>query len=378
MFGGGAEEAIPVPESAREPLPRTGFVSDGQSMSIGFEASARARSGRAACAAHAFIAIIPTFVSFRPINDIDAMRKVRLGTVSFLIEDTPHTFQMNIERACGYIEHAAGLGCDVVCLPEMLRTYNVPGRELEPEPFPGPTSTMLSEAAREGRINVIATWYVEIDGRVYNQATIFDRDGAVAGWYRKVQPTAAEAKVIRSGSAFPVFRLDFGTVAVMICMDIHFPEIARIYAHKGADVIFWPTTMYGPTREGLQAQITARAIDNSVVIVESNMAGHPPAASYAGRHLPATARIVDHNGDILAQTGRRHGIATAEIDLDEVRLTSGCVLIREPDQFREDLASITRLDLFAREYAAIAASQRRHDPYFSNLDDPEPTTEVRP
>jgi predicted amidohydrolase len=295
------------------------------------------------------------------------MRKARIGTVSFLVEDTPHTVDMNIERGIAYIHEAARLGCDVVCLPEMFRTINVPEMELDADLFPGPTSGRLSAAAKETRMNVIATYFIEEEGSVYNQATIFDRTGEIVGWYRKVQPTGSEIPVVRPGDELPVFRLDFGTVAVMICMDLYFAEIARIYAHKGAEVLFWPTVMHGPTQQGVLAQLTSRAIDNGLILVESNVAGHPPYAPYAGRYRPGTGRILDHNGDILAQTGRRHGVAFADIDLDEIRLTSNCVLLREPDHFREDMESITRLDLFAREYSALAQSQRRHSPYFASL-----------
>jgi hypothetical protein len=95
------------------------------------------------------------------------------------------------------------------------------------------------------------------------------------------------------------------------------------------------------------------------------MAGRPPYAPYAGRYRPGTARILDPNGDVLAQTGRREGIAFADVDLDEVRLTSWCVLFREPDRFREDLESMTRLDLYAREYARLAPLQARNTEYFA-------------
>ena len=78
--------------------------------------------------------------------------------------------------------------------------------------------------------------------------------------------------------------------------------------------------------------------------------------------------IVDSNGDVLAQTGRRHGVAFADVDLDEVRLTSNTVLLREPDLFREDMESITRMDLYALEYAAIAEKQVRNREYFSSVD----------
>jgi predicted amidohydrolase len=305
------------------------------------------------------------------------MRKVRLGTVSFLLEDEPHTIAMNVDRACDYVARAAAERCDVVCLPEMVRTINVPEHAYDAEEMPGPTSERFARAARDGAINVLANWYVREGDAVYNQTTIFDRTGAIAGIYRKVQPTGGEARLVRAGSELPVIELDFGRIAVMTCMDIYFPEIARIYAHRGAEVLFWPTVMHGPTQEGVLAQLRSRAIDNSLIVVESNMAGHPPYAPYAGRYRPGTARIIDASGDVLAQTGRREGVAVAEVDLDEVRLTSWCVLFREPDHFREDLASMTRLDLYAREYAALSQTQARNAEYFAACSDsPDtPTTE---
>ncbi len=286
------------------------------------------------------------------------MRPVTIATTSFLVEDFPHTVEMNIARAAGYIESAKG--SDILCLPEMVATANVP-KELEyyAEEFPGSITRRFQRAARANRVNLVAPYLVRSGKKLYNQATVIDRKGKIAGFYRKVQPTAEELHHVTPGDAFPVFDLDFGRIAVMICMDIYFPEIPRIYAFKGTEILFWPTVSHGPTQEALRAQLSARALDNSLVVVESNLANHPPYAPYIGRFRPATARIIDHNGDIIAQTGRRHGIAAATIDLDEKRLTSQCVLIREPDMMREDLESITRLDLYAGEYAKLAKTRKR-------------------
>jgi predicted amidohydrolase len=288
------------------------------------------------------------------------MRTVRIATAAFLVEDRPHTVAMNLDRAAGYVRQAHQAGADILCLPEMVTTANVP-KELEyhAEEYPGPYTRAFRRAARENGINLIAPYLVRSGRHVYNQATVIDRKGRIAGYYRKVQPTAEERLTVTPGNELPVFTLDIGRVAVMICMDIYFPEIPRIYAFKGAEILFWPTVSHGPTQELLRTQMTARAADNSLVVVESNLANHPPYAPYSGRFRPATARILDHNGDILAQTGRRHGVAVATLDLDEVRLTSGCVLVREPDHMREDLEGITRLDFYAKEYAALAKRRGR-------------------
>ncbi|MDI6829061.1 MAG: hypothetical protein QME62_11310, partial [Armatimonadota bacterium] len=71
------------------------------------------------------------------------------------------------------------------------------------------------------------------------------------------------------------------------------------------------------------------------------------------------ARIVDHDGHIIADTGHRPGIAFADIDLDDPRLGSQIVGIREPDIMKDDLARLVRLDLYAREFAALDKTRSR-------------------
>ncbi len=283
------------------------------------------------------------------------MRKVHIATVSFLMEDTPHSVPFNLGRAAEYIREARRAGAQLVCLPETVTTNGFPGHtKADPD-----WSNFFQAAAIESSVAVIAPFYVEENGKVFNQANVFDSSGNRVGFYRKVQPTGAEAKWVTPGSEFPVLDLGFAKIAMMICMDIYFPEIARIYAMKGAELLFWPTTTHGPTQSGLEAQLRSRAIDNSLHVVESNLACHPPYAPYNGRFYPGNARIVDFSGDMLAQTGRRGGIAFASIDLDERRMTSNVVLIHEPDDTRLDLEALAQMDLYAKEYAAIAARQKR-------------------
>jgi N-carbamoylputrescine amidase len=302
------------------------------------------------------------------------MRKIRIASVSFLMEDSPHTVRFNLDRAMEYIREASEAGANIVCLPETVTTNGMGGTKVSvtpewPEEF--------SRAARERSIAIIAPYYFFDDTATYNQATVFDTSGKEIGFYRKAQPTGSEAKWITPGNDFPIIEIDINSkasgharikIAIMICMDIYFPEIARIYAMKGTEILFWPTTTHGPTQSGLEAQLRSRATDNSLYIVESNLAGHPPYAPYSGRFYPGNARIVDFNGDIIAQTGRRAGLAIADIDLDERRKTSGVVLINEEDDTRADFESLVRMDLYAKEYSGIARTQKRYyDSISTNL-----------
>ena len=75
------------------------------------------------------------------------MSTARIATVSFLVDDTPHTIESNLNRAAGYVRHAAEKGADLVLLPEMFRTINVPGRESEGEEGGGRGSFFLREVA---------------------------------------------------------------------------------------------------------------------------------------------------------------------------------------------------------------------------------------
>jgi predicted amidohydrolase len=285
------------------------------------------------------------------------MRTIRVASVSFLMEDEPHSVEFNLERAASYIRNASEAGARIVCLPETVTTNGAAGR---PATVDATWTEYFSEAARKSSTVVIAPFYVREGNKVFNQATVFNSEGNEIGFYRKTQPTGQEAKWLAPGTDFPIIDLGFAKISIMICMDIYFPEIARIYAMKGAEILFWPTTTHGPTQSGLLAQLQSRAIDNSLYMVESNLIGHPPYAPYAGRFYPGNARIVDFNGDILAQTGRRDGLAICDIDLDERRQTSNVVLIHDPDDTRADLEALARMDLYAKEYTTIAEGQKRY------------------
>lgn len=293
------------------------------------------------------------------------MRSVRIATVSFLIEDEPHSIEQNIAKSREYIRQASDASADIVCLPETITTLNVragQGGKISPAEVEARSSEWQEkyrDFAREFAIYLIAPMYTFVDGHVHNRAFLIAPDGSFIGYYDKMQPTGAEP-FVKPGSNFPVFDLSFGRIAIMICMDIYFPEIARIYALKGAEILFWPTITHGPTQIGLESQLRSRAIDNSLHIVEANLAGHAPYAPYSGRFYPGNARVMDFNGDILASTGRRDGVAIAELYLDERRTTSHVFLLSEPDNTREDMERLVRMDVYANEYAAIAKGRPSH------------------
>ena len=132
------------------------------------------------------------------------MRTVTIGTTAFLVEDSHHTDRH---------EHRAGRrttsrspakrGADILCLPEMVSTVNVPERPGIPcRRIPGRDHRRPSAVphGRTGSMS-IAPYLVRAGKKVFNQATVIDRNGKIVGFYRKVQPTAEESHHVSSREA---------------------------------------------------------------------------------------------------------------------------------------------------------------------------------
>jgi predicted amidohydrolase len=243
--------------------------------------------------------------SIRP-TSVPPPRKVKVGTVYLRPADS--TPEGNLKLFCEQIDAAGELGLDIVCLGEAITLVGT-GCTIKDcaEPIPGPATERLGDAARRNHLWVVAG-LTERDGDiVYNTAVLLDREGQVAGKYRKVHlPREEWRKGIAPGDEYPVFQTDFGTIAIQICYDWFFPEPEAIFALQGAEVIFAPT--WGNTKpdqdgraEG-ETVFRVRARDNGVYMVPS---------VYDGNSL-----IIDPMGRILASSDGGEGVFWAEIDLN--------------------------------------------------------------
>jgi predicted amidohydrolase len=234
-------------------------------------------------------------------------RKVKIGTV--YLRPNRSTPEQNLELFSKQIDAAGKLGLDVVCLPEAITMIGT-GKSgpQTAEPIPGPSTRRLGEAARANRIWVVAGLYEKEGRRVYNTAVLLDRQGQLAGKYRKVHlPREEWDKGVTPGQEYPVFQTDFGTVAIQICYDWFFPEITTIWGLKGAQIVFaptWGTTF--PDREGRvegETVFRVRARDNGIFLVPS---------VYDGNSM-----IVDPMGRILVSSKGREGVFWHEVDLND-------------------------------------------------------------
>jgi len=229
-------------------------------------------------------------------------RIARAATVRFGETRTPLTLDDQLIRISEKLDQAGALKPDVVCLPEFCSIIGVPQEqygsyaEVAVTLPDAPLCKVLSKKARQHNMYVLCG-IIERDGcHIFNTAVLLGRDGACVGCYRKTHLTFGELRDgISCGEDYPVFDVDFGRIAVHICYDEWFPEVARLYAHKGAEILFLPVA------GGKPITWRTRALDNGIYFVSSAIV--PPSM------------IIDSSGAIIAET-HGDGVVFADLNLD--------------------------------------------------------------
>ena len=215
---------------------------------------------------------------------------------------------------------------DLIVFPELATT----GYVCTNEEFDGMTRTAAEDpsvrrlCALAGRYGAALVYgFSERDPKdpaiLYNAAAIIGKDGRLLGTYRKVHPFLNEKKWCTAGSDYPVFDLDFGRIGVMICWDTAFPEAARTYALKGADLLVvctnweiteaedWPMD----TAADWDLVTRARAFDNILPLVSANRVGNDRGLGFFGR-----SNIIDPVGRVIECLEEPvEGVIHAELDL---------------------------------------------------------------
>lgn len=225
-----------------------------------------------------------------------APRRIRIAAVNLRPERT-RSARESVDAFLRVIEERLHVPADLILLPEGITVVGTGMTYTDvAETVPGPTTARLAELARARKAWVAAGIY-ERDGRaVYNTAILIDREGKLAGRYRKVYlPREEVERGLTPGDSWPVFETDFGRVGLMICYDVFFPDPARALAAQGAELILLP--IWG----GDETLAAARAIENKVFLAASGY-DHP-------------TYIMDPDGRRVAQAPQRGEIAVAEIDL---------------------------------------------------------------
>ena len=255
--------------------------------------------------------------------------------------------EANIETALSMIDSAAQGGARLVVLPEIWTYMGEPERTLEiAEPIPGPLTERLSESARRNSIYLHAGTFaerVEQDQRVRNTATVFNPDGELIAAYRKIHmfdvtldgvADYTESATVAPGEDIVTFDLEGVTVGLATCYDLRFPEIFRILALRGAEVIVLPAAFTMTTgKDHWEVLIRARAIENGVYMVAAGQFGQ----NLPGKWCYGRSMIVDPWGTVLAQAPDVQAVITAIVDrgfLQSVRRQIPSLANRQPAAYQ--------------------------------------------
>lgn len=246
----------------------------------------------------------------------------------------------NVGRSLDMIATAAAAGARLVVLPELCNTgYVFASRDealaLAETVADGPSVRAWAEAARHHRLHIVAG-FAERDGdTLYNSAALLGPDGLV-GIYRKNHLWAEEQLIFAPGNlGVPVFRTPIGHIACAICYDIWFPEVFRLAALGGAEVLCVPTNWVPmpeqPAHLPMMANVLAMggAHSNSMFVVAADRIGTERGQPFLGSSL-----IVSHTGWPLSGPASvdREEMLTA--DLRPVAALAG----RRLNQFNDVLA----------------------------------------
>jgi len=256
--------------------------------------------------------------------------------VSLIQQKCTSDRQENIAETTRLIKEAAA-DCQLVVLQELHCTPYFCQVE-DPEYFnlaesiPGPTTDHFASVARDNNVVIVASLFEKrAAGLYHNTAVVFDKDGSIAGTYRKMHipddPGYSEKFYFTPGdNGFQPIQTSLGKLGVMICWDQWYPEAARLMAMAGADILIYPTAIgYDPgddpdeKQRQLDAWITVQrghAIANSLPVVCANRIGLEPSPDKnSGIEFWGNSFITGCQGEFLARAGDEMSIITAEIDL---------------------------------------------------------------
>jgi predicted amidohydrolase len=220
------------------------------------------------------------------------------------------------EKARRLIEAAKPQAGSLVVLPEMFATGFSMNVAAIHDSDSRETQTFLSQTAAEHKIYLLAGVVTrDASGRGRNECVVYAPDGREIARYCKMQPftLGGESANYAAGDDVCLFEWNGFTVAPFICYDLRFPELFRVAARRGANLIpviaSWPVTR----EDHWMSLLKARAIENQAYVIGVNRCGHDPKLYHSGR-----SRIIEFSGRLLAEAGSEECAIGAEVNLNEL------------------------------------------------------------
>ena len=261
--------------------------------------------------------------------------------VGILQQRVTEDVKANMRHIAEGIERLAGDGAQLVVLQELhnslyfCQTEDVDNFNLA-EPVPGPSTEFYGGLARRfGVVIVTSLFEKRAAGLYHNTAVVMERDGSIAGKYRKMHipddPAYYEKFYFTPGDiGFHPIDTSVGRLGVLVCWDQWYPEAARLMALQGADILVYPTAIgYADSdtpdeqerqREAWTTVQRGHAVANGLPVVTANRVGFEPDPSGQTKGISfwGSSMAVGPQGEMLWRAGRDEE-ESAVIDIDMSR-----------------------------------------------------------
>ena len=225
------------------------------------------------------------------------MKELKIG---FLQQHNVSDASVNIQRLSEGIADLATRGAQLIILQELhnslyfCQVEDVNNFDLA-EPIPGPSTDLYGELARQfGVVIVTSLFEKRAPGLYHNTAVVIEKDGTIAGKYRKMHipddPAYYEKFYFTPGDlGFRPIETSIGKLGVLVCWDQWYPEAARLMALQGAEILIYPTAIgYESSdtpdeqerqREAWTTVMRGHAVANGLPVIAVNRVGHEPDLS---------------------------------------------------------------------------------------------------
>jgi len=239
---------------------------------------------------------------------------------------TPNDVPANVEKGVVWLEQAVReYDAELIVFPETVTTSFVTGMEIEElwdlvDVVPGRITRDIQAAAKSLGVHVVWPSYRRGPerGTIYNSSILIGPDGEIIGIYDKTHPFPLERRDcggwVTVGNRADVYETALGTIGMIICYDGDFPELSRLLAVKGAEIIVRPSALLR-SFDIWHITNAARAYDNHVYMVATNSVGPDAGGNYYFGH----SMIVNPIAWRLAQARGGEEIIASRLDPDPLR-----------------------------------------------------------
>lgn len=226
--------------------------------------------------------------------------------------------EKTLEKAGILVRHAAASGAALICFPEQFATGWDPQSSRNTQDLDGSIVTGLRKLAQKHRISILGSFRQTGQSLPRNTAVVIADDGRVLAMYSKIHlfSPGNEQSGYAQGNDLGIFPLGPVTCGIAICYDLRFPEIFRLYAQKGVQVVFVPAAWPAQRLRHWELFITARAAENQMYIIGVNTTGTTPVDTYPGNSMTA-----DPNGTVISRANEAEQLVFTDIDPAAVTTT---------------------------------------------------------